>query len=594
MRTLHVSTRVLLLCTVAWASLPSVAAAVEVRRVTLPTRDMVTDPVRQRIYASVPGTSIAFGNRIVRLDPTTGTVEASVYVGSEPNAIAIDTSGTFLYVGLDGTGRIARVNLATFTADLEFPIDSVAGAFLAESIAVMPGSPETIAVERRPYQFPQDGGLAIYDRGVRRPHVTSTSLGFGVRSVVFSDDPSRLYATSDYSAALLTFTVDAMGASFAGIWEGFPPYSGTDIEYGGGVVYTTTGLALLPESKMLAGTFADVDYALVEPDVATNRVFFLAQDQLSVFDRTTFVRLSSTMLMGLGDLYYNRADLIRWGADGVAFRTDAELVLVDLSRSNDDQCAGVPRCDPSTGACTRQPFFDGASCDDGNLCTTGESCQSGVCRGGTTLTCDDSNPCTIDACDPSGGCTHTAVTGSCWGIAGRATASACAPSGCQTRRTNISGILLLSDDGTYTIPTSRVCDATHERFPDEIGTAGPGRKGWTVLRQTNRDEVIRALKRCISISKLERRIEIQTLRHQRQRVRTPTTGGSFCRWSPALADGSHLCGIQRSHGTIVVRGTSVGFSVVARFGGTRLDGGVAADVPDEHLGGRIVPLMERP
>jgi hypothetical protein len=578
MRTLHASTRiwVLLFCATALAALPSVAAAVEVRRITLPTRDLVTDPVRQRIYASVPGTSSAFGNSIVRLDPTTGKVEASVFVGSEPKAIAIDANATVLYVGLNGTGRIARVNLATFMPDLEFAIDSVAGAFLAENIAVMPGNPETIAVERRFYQYEQDAGVAIYDHGVRRPHVTSTTLGFAIRSMLFSDDPSRLYATSDYGAGILTFTVDAMGATFAGIWEDFPPTSGGDIEYAGGVVYTTSGLALVPESQTLAGTFSGVSYAIVEPDVATNRVFFLTQNQLDVFDRTTFVRLSSTMLPGLGDLYYNRADLIRWGADGVAFRTDDELVLVDLSRSNADPCADVPHCDPATGACTRQPFFNGAFCDDENLCTTGESCQSGVCRGGTALDCNDFNPCTIDACDPSGGCTHTAVTGSCWGIAGRATASACAPSGCQTQRTNVSGTLFFGDDGTYTVPTSRVCDATQKRFPDEKGTSKPGRKGWLVLRQTNVDEIIIALKACPSISRLARQIEIQTLRHLRQRIMIPTTGGTFCRWSPGLADGSHLCGIQRSHGTVVVRGTSVGFSIVARFGGTRLDGGLTA------------------
>jgi len=566
--------RVLLICAAALAARAGVAAAVEVRRITLPTRDLVADPVRERIYASVPGTSAAFGNRIVRLDPVTGKVEASVYVGSEPNAIAIDANATVLYVGLDGAGRIVRVNLATFVPDLEFVIDSTAGAFLAENIAVMPGNPEVIAVERRFYQYAQDAGVAIYDHGVRRPHVTSTNLGLEIRSIVFSDDPTRLYTARDYSSGINTLTVDETGVRFSGIWPELPPTGGDDIAYAGGVLYTASGLALLPENQTLAGTFSGVSYGIFEPDVATNRVFFLIQDRLDVFDRTTFVRLSSTMLSGLGDLYYNRSDLIRWGADGVAFHTDDELVLVDPSRSDEDPCAGVPHCDPATGECTRQPFFEGAFCDDDNLCTTGESCQSGVCRGGTTLDCNDSNPCTMDACDPSGGCTHTPVTGSCWSIEGRATASACAPSGCQTQRTNVAGTLLLGDDGTYTVPTARVCDATQTRFPDEKGTVQPGRKGWLVLRQTNRDEMIRALKACPSIARLARQIEIQTLRHQRQRVMIPVTGGSFCRWSPRPADGSHLCGIQRSHGTLVVRGTTVRFSIVARFGGTRLNGGL--------------------
>jgi hypothetical protein len=363
---------------------------------------------------------------------------------------------------------------------------------------------------------------------------------------------------------------------FSGIWEDLPANSGDDIKYAGGVVYTASGLALVPEDRTLAGTFSGVSYGIFEPDAATNRVFFLVQDQLNVFDRTTFVRLSSIMVPGLGDLYYNRADLIRWGDDGVAFRTDDELVLVDLSRSNADPCAGVPRCDPATGACTRQPFFDGAFCDDGNLCTTGESCRSGVCGGATTLDCNDFNPCTIDACDARDGCTHTTISGSCWGIQGRATASACAPSGCQTQRTNVSGTLLLGDDGTYTIPTSTVCEATQKRFPDEKGTWKPNRKGWLVLRPSNVDDLVRAMKTCPSVSRLARQIGVQTARNSRQRIMISTAGGSFCRWSPGLADGSHLCGVQRSHGTVAVRGVTVGFSVVARFGGTRLDGELTA------------------
>jgi hypothetical protein len=526
----------------------------------------VTDPIRQRIYASVPGTSFPFGNKIVRIDPATGKVEASVFVGSEPGAIAIDTNATVLYVGLDGTGRIVRVNLATFMPDLEFAIGSAAGAFLAENIAVMPGNPEVIAVERRPYQYAQDAGVAIYDHGVRRPHVTSTDLGLEIRSIVFSDDPTRLYTTRDYSSGINTLTVDETGVRFSGIWEDLPANSGDDIKYAGGVVYTASGLALVPEDGTLAGTFSGVSYGIFEPDAATNRVFFLVQDQLNVFDRTTFVRLSSIMVPGLGDLYYKRTDLIRWGGDGVAFHTDDELVLVDLSRSNADPCAGVPHCDPATGACTRQPFFDGASCDDGNLCTTGESCRSGVCGGATTLDCNDFNPCTIDACDARDGCTHRARAGH--------------PGPRDGQRLCAVGLPDAADERLRHAPARRrpstVCEATQKRFPDEKGTWKPNRKVWLVLRPSNVDDLVRAMKTCPSVSRLARQIGVQTARNSRQRIMISTTGGSFCRWSPGLADGSHLCGIQRSHGAVAVRGVTVGFSVVARFGGTRLDGELTA------------------
>jgi WD40-like Beta Propeller Repeat len=56
-------------------------------------------------------------------------------------------------------------------------------------------------------------------------------------------------------------------------------------------------------------------------------------------------------------------------------------------------------CDLSTGACG-VPLTGGA-CDDGNLCTTGDTCSAGVCQPGPATVCsDDGNPCTNDVCDP--------------------------------------------------------------------------------------------------------------------------------------------------------------------------------------------------
>ncbi len=60
----------------------------------------------------------------------------------------------------------------------------------------------------------------------------------------------------------------------------------------------------------------------------------------------------------------------------------------------------------TAGNCTYTPL-DGASCDDGNLCTQG-TCQGGTCLV-TGVDCDDGDPCTVDGCDPQAGCTHEMV-----------------------------------------------------------------------------------------------------------------------------------------------------------------------------------------
>jgi len=67
-------------------------------------------------------------------------------------------------------------------------------------------------------------------------------------------------------------------------------------------------------------------------------------------------------------------------------------------------------CDPVTG-CAH--VANTRPCDDGNACTTGDTCGAGKCAGGPPLACNDGNVCTDDACDPYTGCVHTANTRPC-------------------------------------------------------------------------------------------------------------------------------------------------------------------------------------
>jgi len=58
-------------------------------------------------------------------------------------------------------------------------------------------------------------------------------------------------------------------------------------------------------------------------------------------------------------------------------------------------------CDSQTGCTHGNNTLD---CDDADACTTADRCDAGVCRGGPARDCDDSNPCTDDTCDPLQGC----------------------------------------------------------------------------------------------------------------------------------------------------------------------------------------------
>jgi MYXO-CTERM domain-containing protein len=72
------------------------------------------------------------------------------------------------------------------------------------------------------------------------------------------------------------------------------------------------------------------------------------------------------------------------------------------------QCHDVGVCEPATGMCTNPLKANGAVCDDGNMCTGGETCQAGVCSTGTATICPATDSChDPGVCDPATGtCTN--------------------------------------------------------------------------------------------------------------------------------------------------------------------------------------------
>ncbi len=120
----------------------------------------------------------------------------------------------------------------------------------------------------------------------------------------------------------------------------------------------------------------------------------------------------------------------------------------DFSKNSGMPCGVNSTCKTSlcssAGDCVVTNMPSTTSCNDSNVCTTGDHCSSGVCIGGTSISgcctsdsqcsigqkcqnnkcvtvdlcvgvsIDDANACTADSCDPATGLvTHTAIAGCC-------------------------------------------------------------------------------------------------------------------------------------------------------------------------------------
>ena len=124
-------------------------------------------------------------------------------------------------------------------------------------------------------------------------------------------------------------------------------------------------------------------------------------------------------------------------------------------------------CSPESGECGFEFDHEGFACEDGDLCTVGDSCAEGVCVSGVATNCNDGNPCTDDSCDPTGGCLHVDNTEPCNDGDTCTTGDACAGGVCVGE-----GALVCEDDD---VCTSDSCDpATGCVFTPQEGACEDG------------------------------------------------------------------------------------------------------------------------
>ena len=79
-------------------------------------------------------------------------------------------------------------------------------------------------------------------------------------------------------------------------------------------------------------------------------------------------------------------------------------------KCDDDNVCTTDQCSPVQG-CVHA--LNSAPCDDGDLCTTKDLCHLGECIGSQPLTCNDNNPCTDDSCAPEAGCLFAPNVANC-------------------------------------------------------------------------------------------------------------------------------------------------------------------------------------
>lgn len=300
----------------------------------IPNNDIVYRANDGLLYASIPAAAGAeVGNSIVAIDPDTGAIAHSILLGSEPNKLALSSDGNQLYVSQDSAHGYRQVDLSSGAVSSLYPLldssdtDADDGAAVT-SMAVMPGQPNTVAIYSSGY------GTAVYDAGTPRPNISSMLFAGDVLSgaLAFSPDGNTLYAAGRWG--LFSLVVDPLG--FTGYQYLYPlSLEPERLQYDGGRLYQSNGVVYDLSAGRWLGPFraagsASVTGPLVS-DAEQMRAFGFADNlvptSIQKFDEITLDAIGSLDIAGVDILTYPYVPqhLLRWGKDGLAFRTSSQI-----------------------------------------------------------------------------------------------------------------------------------------------------------------------------------------------------------------------------------------------------------------------------
>jgi streptogramin lyase len=321
-------------------------------------------------YASIPDAQPS-GNSIATIDPTTGQVSYSAPIGSEPNALAVAPDGSVLYVGLDGTGELARLALPRMTELGRVTLVShpIFGQSHAETIAVS-ATDATVAAVSMAWPLgtsPRHAGVASLRDMAMQPAfqgTTSNLIAFDAmgaklyglnietseslltRMQVLANGLTKegaIYATNNFGPQVITFSKNRVIA-------GRTLYDAPALTTAGVVSGASDCFPLRSGALLLC---------LVFPDITP-------QSHILVADPNTFVTLAS-LLFGLDEPIFAPRRLVEGPAGQVAvsyaagfFPSSSKVRLFSSSH-----LLSPPNPGPATWVTTSTSTQDGQALDVG-------------------------------------------------------------------------------------------------------------------------------------------------------------------------------------------------------------------------------------
>lgn len=305
--------------------------------------DIAYNSANGLLYASIPGSVTGIGNSVVAIDPATGNIQSQIFVGSNPNKLALSTDGTQLFVGVDGAASIAQINLATGKVVSQFYLGQPSSDYenppTALYLAAVPGQPNSVAVVFD--SLSPEVGAVIYDSGVARAGTSFTYDEEAFGPIAFGSSASTLYMASTYGFGVERFTVGPTGITAgSALTSNINGDSSSSLQYDNGYLYQSDGIVLNAATGDEAGTFyANSATAANGPIISdsTLGLAFVAESyiesessQVQAFSESTY-NPAGSIQVNTNNSYSSFNKILRWGQNGLAINTPTQIYLFQSS-----------------------------------------------------------------------------------------------------------------------------------------------------------------------------------------------------------------------------------------------------------------------
>ena len=295
------------------------AMADDVKVLPLPANRVLWDVQHKCLYALVAGGANAGqrANSLCILDPVSGSILSSQFVGSEPGNMALSSSGRYLYIGVGGSNA---VRVYDTVKRQNGPLVSLGAGISSAGMCAAPGLPDSCAVQKQNRSYsPSDNGTVI----IGPDGIIGKDASNSGHSLVYDALADRMYGFENEisSYGLKTMGSSATGVVDIGYLEGLIIGNTALVAAENGLLYTNTGSVIDPAAGQKTLQYPGFGYgSMLVPDASSGKLFGMKSDRrgpvIEAYDIETAALLGAVPVTGGPQ---PGGQIVRWGENGFAY-----------------------------------------------------------------------------------------------------------------------------------------------------------------------------------------------------------------------------------------------------------------------------------